>query len=200
MATKMQPIPMATEPQGKPQEEKSQAQLDYESGVAAMKNKNFGQAANAFHNAMIAYEQEEDKTGLANANDKLGDVCRESQEFEKALSYYEKAFALCEEFDDIYSIISLEDKRAQCLQGLKQYDAAIALYMDMLDRFERMRSPGSAVTILVKMADVFTEAGDLHGAIDACRTAASIHANFSHKRKAQQLLDRAAELETQLRN
>jgi len=198
MTTNQQPFPMANEPQEKPEEPKSQAQLDYESGVEALKNQDFGQAANAFHNAIIEYEQSDDKTGVANANDKLGDVCRESQELENALAYYEKAFSICEEFDDIYSLISLKDKKAQCHQGLKQYDAAIDLYMELLDQFERMRSPGSSVAILVKLADVFVESGNLQGAIDANKTAASIHSNFSHKRKAQDFLDRVTELEKQM--
>jgi len=198
MSTKPQPIPMAGGPQAKPEEEKSQAQLDYEKGVEALKSQDFGQAANAFHNALVEYEQSEDKTGIANTFDKLGDICKESQDFEKALSYYEKAYKICEEFDDMYSLISLEDKRALCHQGLQQYDAALDLFMDLIDRFEKLRSPGSAVVILLKIADVYTEAGNLEGAIDAYKTAAAIHSNFSHQRKAQDLLDKATALEQQL--
>lgn len=196
MSSTQQPLPMAQAPQAKSTEEKSQAQLDYENGVEALKQQEFGPAANAFHNAIIGYEQANDQTGLANANDKLGDLCLARQEFEKALSYYDKAYSICDEFDDIYSLISLKDKKAKCHQGLKQYAAAIELYMDLLDRFEKMRSPGSAVTILLRLAEVSQEAGDRQGAIDAYKTAASIHANFSHKRKAQELLAKAAALET----
>ena len=67
------------------EEEKSQARLDYEKGQGFMANEDLSQAANAFHNAFLGFQEEKNQHGIANAADKLGDICRERQEYDKAL-------------------------------------------------------------------------------------------------------------------
>ena len=82
-------------PQAEKQEEKTQAQQDYEAGQEFLKDEDIAQAANAFHNALIGFEQEENEHGIANASDKLGDICSERGETEKALEHFDRAYTLC---------------------------------------------------------------------------------------------------------
>ncbi len=64
----------------------------------------------SLHNALVGYEQQEKEEGIANANDKLGDVCLAQQQYEKALTYFEKAYAICKKHDDLMSILALRKK------------------------------------------------------------------------------------------
>ncbi len=69
------------------EENKSQAQLDYEQGLEHLKNNEIAEAANMFHNALIDYEQENNEHGIANVMDKLGDICYGDKDFDKALDH-----------------------------------------------------------------------------------------------------------------
>ena len=98
----------------KPQEtvetDQDQTSLDYKEGQMQLQAGNIPMAANAFHNALIGFEQKGDENGLANANDKLGDVCKAKEEFAQAIEYYQKAHAICTKSEDLFSIVSLQKK------------------------------------------------------------------------------------------
>ena len=194
-----QPLPMAAQQDCKGKEEpKDPAQTDYEEGVEFLKNKSHAQAANCFHNAMVGFDQKGDKKGMANAADKLGDICLERQEFEKALDYFEKPFSVCMEFNDVFSLLALRKKMALCHTELKQSSEAINHYLDLLDLYEQMHNPASSVDVLVKIAEIYYGDKNLQGAIDAYKTASAIHTNFKHRNHAQKLMDKAEEIEKEL--
>lgn len=100
------------EPSEEKEEEKSQARLDYEAGQEHLKNEEISQAANLFHNALIGFEQEDDEHGVANAVDKLGDICAGKEDYDGALIYYDRAYAICKKDSDSFSLFSLEKKKA----------------------------------------------------------------------------------------
>ena len=54
--------------------QKTQAQQDYEKGQELLQKREMPQAAAAFHNALVGFEQDGDENGVANASDKLGDI------------------------------------------------------------------------------------------------------------------------------
>jgi tetratricopeptide (TPR) repeat protein len=174
------------------------AQADYQQGLEFLQNGSYGQAANALHNALMGFEEKNDLEGLANANDKLGDVCLAQEQYEKAAVYYEEAYSICKKFDDLMSLLALRRKLILCHRGMKNYDAALQIYLEMLDFYEAMNNPASSVETIVGMAETYQESGDLQEAIDAYRTAADIHANFKHNTQAEKLRERARELEAQL--
>ena len=99
-------------PQEQEQESKSQAQKDYDAGQEFLKEKDVAQGANAFHNALIGFEQEGNENGIANASDKLCDICNERGETTKALEHLERAYAICHNSFDRFSLFSLEKKKA----------------------------------------------------------------------------------------
>ncbi len=176
-------------------QEKDSAQEDYQSGVDYLSKGDFSMAANAFHNALIGYEQADNQEGVANAYDKLGDLCFQRGDFDKALYYIDKIYVICEEKKDFFSILSLRKKKAACFSSLKKYSEAIALYLDLLDVYEGMQNPESAVKMILNIADIYQEKGELKNCVDAYKTAASIHANYKHPNKAAELMAKAEELE-----
>lgn len=180
------------------EEPKDPAQADYEAGKNFLGNGDMAQAANAFHNALIGFEQSNNEEGVANANSKLAEVCVAHNEFDKALAHLQKAFDICQRHDDLASLLMLRKEIAKCHRGLQQFDKAINLYLDMLDIHEKLDNPGSAVDVLVLMAETYNEMGDLANAVDAYKTAASIHTNFKHTRHAQKLLDEAKAIEEKM--
>ena len=193
-------LSLANAPDTPEKESKDPAQVDYEAGVNYLNDGNLSHAANAFHNALIGFEQNSDQPGVANANDKLGDLCRQRNEFEKALAYYEKSYKICEEKKDSFSLISLRKKNALCYIGLKQYDQAIEINLDLLEHYQKGNNPGSTVEVLQKLADIYYDKNELKACIDAYKTAASIHANFGHLNQAGKLTEKAAEIEKKLKS
>ena len=163
-----------------------------------LNNRSYGQAANALHNALMGFREKKDQEGLANANDKLGDVCVAQEQFDKAASYYEEAYGICKKFDDLMSLLALRKKLVVCHRGMKNYDAALQIYLEMLDFYEAMNNPSSTVETIIGMAEIYREKGDLRNAIDSYRTAANIHANYNHMRQAEKLRTMADELEALL--
>ena len=109
----MTDIPMHQKQEETQEEEKTQAQQDYEAGQEFLKDNDLGQAANAFHNALIEYEQEKNENGIANASDKLGDICSQKGDFEKALEHFDRAYKICEKHSDRFSLFSIEKKNRQ---------------------------------------------------------------------------------------
>ncbi|MFW5905976.1 MAG: tetratricopeptide repeat protein, partial [Desulfobia sp.] len=93
------------------QEDKSQAQLDYEQGLEHLENEELTLAANMFHNALIGYELDDNEHGIANAAARLGDVCHHNQEYDKALEHYERAYKICQKESDRFSLFTLEQKQ-----------------------------------------------------------------------------------------
>lgn len=170
------------------------AQIDYQQGRGFFENGDYSQAANAFHNALIGFEQSGNEEGGANANDKLGDICLSRKEYDKALAYFEKARSICQRLDDLMSVLSLKKKIARCYRGRKECEAAAKIYFELLDVYERINNPGSTVDTIILLAETYEESGDLEKAADAYRTAASIHANFNHPKQAKELQDKAAAL------
>lgn len=170
------------------------SQAEYEEGQGFLKNNEAAQAANAFHNALLGFEEDGDEKGVANASDKLGDICLARQDFAMAISHFEKAYGICDKEADDFSLIALQQKIARARRGLHQYDAAIAIYLDLLAAFQQFNNPAQAVAILETMVDTYLEMGERAKAADALRAAAGIHASFKHDRQAQQLLARADDL------
>lgn len=176
-------------------EEKSQAQLDYEAGQEFLKNLESAQAANAFHNALIAFELEDNEIGIANAADKLGDICAKRGDVAMALSHYDRAYAVCQKQADRFSLFSIEKKKAKLMYDAKDYDQAIRLYSDILNEYSALRNPQGSVDTLETLAEIYLAKGEKSKAADSYRTAAAIHKNFRHDRHAEKLLLKATEVE-----
>ena len=177
------------------EEEKSQARLDYEQGQEFMSNGDLSLAANAFHNALLGFQNENDQHGIANAADKLGDICRERKEYDKALDHYDTTYRICEADFDRYSLFSIEKKRAAVAREMKKYDEAIQMYLDILDEYNGQNNPQGSVDTMETMAEIYLEMGDRTRAADAYRVIASIHKNFNHPNFAERFLKKAEETE-----
>lgn len=181
--------------QDQPQENSSQAQQDYEAGQKFLKDNDIPQAANAFHNALIGFEQEDNENGIANASDKLADICTEQGETLKALEHLERAYAICHKNFDRFSLFSLERKKAGLIYKNGDLAKAIELYLNILDEYGALRNPQGSVETLETMAEIYLKQGEKEKAADAYRTAASIHKNFKHLPQAEELLAKAAAAE-----
>lgn len=175
------------------EEEKSQAQLDYEEGQKFLDNNSISLAANMFHNALIGFEHEKNDKGIAQASDKLGDICLNSKEHENALKHYDRAFSICHEQGDAFSLSALDRKKAKLYASWGKYDKAISMYLDIIDECNAMKNPKGTVDALELLAQVYIDAGKRDMAADCYRTAASIHQNFKHKRHAETFLKKAEE-------
>lgn len=176
-------------------EEKSQAQLDYEAGQEFLKNLEPAQAANAFHNALIAFELEGNENGIANAADKLGDICATRGDVATALIHYDRAYAICQKHSDRFSLFAIEKKKAKLMYDAKDYDQAIRLYSEVLDEYGALRNPQGSVDTLETLAEIYLTKGDKSRAADAYRTVAAIHKSFKHSRHAEKFLEKAAQVE-----
>jgi tetratricopeptide (TPR) repeat protein len=184
-----------TKSQQEQQEAKTQAQQDYEAGQEFMKNGDAAQAANAFHNALIGFEQEGNENGIANASDKLGDICAERGEIEKALENLERAFVICSKHSDRFSLFTLERKKAKLIYQRGDLDEAVKLYLDILDEYSALRNPQGSVDTLETLAEIYLKKDEKEKAADAYRIAASIHKDFKHQKHADELLAKAAAAE-----
>ena len=181
--------------EAKEEEEKTQGQLDYESGIEFLKNLEKAQAANAFHNALIEFEKEENTHGMANASDKLGDICAERGDVEAALTHYDRAYEICKKESDRFSLFSIEKKKAKLMMDAKEYDKAIEMYLDVLDEYSALRNPQGSVDTLDILAELYISAGDTTKAADSYRMAASIHKSYKHNRIAEKYMQKAEEIE-----
>ena len=176
-------------------EEKDPAQADYDKGKELLESGDQAMAAALFHNAFVGFEESGNEAGMANAADKLGDVCMARRDFEKALLHFQKSFEICAKLDDPFSLLSLRKKMAVANRSLCKYEKAVSIYMDILDLYSAHNNPEGAVSILEELSTTYLEYDDRPRAADALRTAASIHANFKHARIAAKLREKAQQIE-----
>lgn len=176
-------------------QQKTQAQQDYEKGVAFLKDKDLSQAAAAFHNALVGFEQDADENGMANAADKLGDICLEKKEFAKAMIYFDRAYEICLRHTDRFSLFCLERKKARVYDEAGDYQKAIEAYVDVVDEFNALRDPQGAVAALETMAEIYLKMSNKVQAADCYRTIASIHKHFKHSNISLTYMDKAAAIE-----
>lgn len=177
------------------EKQKSQAQKDYEKGQEHLKNKDTAQAAAAFHNALIGFDQDADDNGIANASDKLGDICLEKKEFSKAIAYFDKAYAICKRHTDRFSLFTLERKMARLYEESGDYTKAIAAYVEIIDEFNALRDPRGAVETLETLAEVYLKLAEKTKAADCYRTIASIHKHYKHNNFYANYMEKAAAIE-----
>jgi tetratricopeptide (TPR) repeat protein len=168
---------------------------DYEKGQEFLKSGDLSQAANACHNALLDYEQHNDEGGVANASDKLGDICLQREDYATALKHFQRAYSICEKAKDLFSLISLKKKMVGIYRQQENFEAAIATTLDLLDIFRSFKNPKRSVEVLESLADLYLAKGDRAKAADAYRTAAAIHDNFKHPRLAEQLREKATAAE-----
>jgi tetratricopeptide (TPR) repeat protein len=171
------------------------AQAQYEEGKEFLEKKELAQAALAFHNALLAFEEKDDQNGIANAANQLGHVCLERQDYEMALKHYQRAWDICEKQDDPMSLIALSQRLVLVHQGLKQYPEAVKLCLDMLESYNLNNNPQGVVDTLERLVGVYIEMGDIAKAADGYRTIASIHAKYKHKNIAERFMEKAQALE-----
>ena len=171
------------------------ARRDYIQGREEYTAGDFTAAAVSFHNALRGFEEQGDQLGVANASDRLGDTCMAREEYEMALDHYKRAREICEKEEDSFSILALHKKMAICFRKLERLDESLELIHDMLEHYQLTKNPQGVVDTLTVMAEVFIQQGRIAQAADAFRTISSIHANFKHKRLAEEFARRAADLE-----
>ena len=169
---------------------------EYEEGLRFLEQFEYGQAAVALHNALVGYEQRQDETGIANASNQLGHVCLFRNDYEGALKHYQRALVIVEKANDRMSSLAVLNKIITAQKGLKKYDKAIAVCLDMLDLYQDNRDPQGTVGTLEVMAEIYLEDGQKAKAADAYKTIGSIHKNFRHDTMAAQYLEKATQLGT----
>jgi len=172
-------------------------QAEYDDGIAFLKEKDFAQAAVAFHNALRGYEEKKHQDGIANASNQLGNVCLERGEFEKAKKHYQRAWDICDRFEDPMSLLALSMQLVVVHRGLNDNTAALNLCFDMLDTHSSNNNPQGTVATMETIADIYMAMGDKAKVADTYRTIASIHANYKHKNIAEKFMARARELEAE---
>lgn len=175
--------------------ELSQAETDYEKGKVLLEKGEAAQAAAAFHNALLSFEEEKNERGVARAADQLGDVCLQCKDLAAARKHFLRGLAICEELKDHHSVLLLKRKLVAIARAQEDHGAAVALYHELLDIYNDNNNPAGAVQALEELAEVYVKRGEDSRGADAYRTAAAIHANFKHRRHAEDLLARAAKLE-----
>ncbi len=176
-------------------QELSQAETDYRKGKEFLEGNDQGRAAASFHNALRGFEQDNDEKGVARASDQLGDVCVLREEYDAALSHFNRACAICEKFNDPYSVLAVKKKMLAPFQASGRFVEAVELSFDLLEMYQANNNPAGTVEILEMLADVYVEMGEKESAADAYRTAASIHANFKHDRQSLELEEKARAIE-----
>lgn len=131
---------------------------------------------------------------MANAVDKLGDICAGKEDYDGALIYYDRAYAICKKDSDSFSLFSLEKKKAHVFYMAKKYQDAVTMYLDIIDEYQAMRNPQGTIDTVEILANVYVAMGDKEKAADSYRLAASIHKNYKHKRHAEAFLKKADEV------
>ncbi|NOQ45132.1 MAG: tetratricopeptide repeat protein [Desulfobulbaceae bacterium] len=174
--------------------EKDPAKKDYIEGREFYTAGNYTMAAQSFHNAMKGFEEQGNEQGVANASDRLGDVCLARDQYELAIDNFQRAYAICEKEEDSFSSLSLNKKIAIAHRELGQLDQSLEILYDMLDHYQLTRHPKGVVDILIVLAEIYVKQGKTEKAVEAYRTVSSIHGNFKHKRLSEDFARRAEEL------
>jgi tetratricopeptide (TPR) repeat protein len=180
---------------GQDQDADNPAKKDYLEGRKLYGNGEYAQAAIAFHNALLAFEEQGNQAGVANASDRLGDACLARDEYAMAIANYQRASAICEKEDDSFSVLALNKKMAVAYRKLGDQAKALELLYDMLEHYRLTNNPKGAVETLTAIAETYSEQGEHLKAADTFRSVASIHARFKHPRLAEEFNQRAASLE-----
>jgi len=170
------------------------AREEYDRGCQFMENHDLAQAANSFHNALLDYKERNDSKGIANASDKLAEVCLEREEYAKALPHLERAMSICDQANDELSLTALRKKQARALDGIGEPAKALEVYLVLLETYKAFQDPGSAVRTLEAISKAHLAMNDREKAADALFTAAAIHRNFKHTRHATELEGRGKEI------
>lgn len=168
---------------------------DYKAGREFFSKGELAQAAMAYHNALRGFEEQGDEQGVANCFDRLGDVCVAREEYQMGLEHFQRAYAICEKEHDIFSMVSLNRKKAGILKRLGELDKALELLFDIFDHYAQLRDPKGTVEILEVISEVYVEMGENSKAADTLKTIAGIHANFKHTRLASEFTERAQMVE-----
>lgn len=176
-------------------EELKLARADYDQGKSMLEKGDVVLAAAGFHNALVGFEQCGDENGVANASAQLASVCLAREDYEGAIRNCQRAYAICERNKDLASINFLQKMQVTAQRRLKHFDEAARITLSILDTYGGLNNPEGAVATLEDLADIYVEMGQKGKAADALRTAASIHANFSHARQATLLHERADQLD-----
>lgn len=191
--------PLADIKQAEQKEEKKRSsdpiQAEYDDGVAFLKEKELTQAAVAFHNALRGYEEKKHQDGIANASNQLGNVCLEKGDFAAAQGHYQRAWNICERFDDPMSLLALSVQLVVVHRGVGENDKALELCFSMLDTHNLNNNPQGTVSTMETIADIYVSQDDNGKAADTYRTIASIHKNFKHNSIAEKYMDRAKVLD-----
>ena len=179
----------------KPAEAEDQAVADYNKGKELRAAGDDSQAALFFHNALVEYEQKGDDKGVANACDQLGDICAGREEHEKAIIHYQRALAICDRENDMFSIIALQKKMAVCQIVLQRFTEAVKIYLNVIDIYAGYNNPAGTVATMEQLAKLYLEMGERQKSADTYRTIASIHKNFKHNTHAQEFMEKAEQVE-----
>ena len=146
---------------------------------------------------MRGYEEKKHQDGIANASNQLGNVCLEKGDFEKAKDHYQRAWAICDRFEDPMSLLALSMQLVVVHRGLNDNAKALELCFDMLDTHNLNNNPQGTVTTMETIADIYLAQDEKIKAADTYRTIASIHSNYKHKKIAEKFITRAKELEAE---
>ena len=176
------------------EDNRSQAQIDYEEGRGYVERGEPALAAVALHNALLGFEEENNQEGIANASNQFGHACLMRQEYDKALAHYQRAWEICESLQDPMSLLAIAKQLVEVHKGLKDFSKATELCFYLLDSYQQNNDPKNSVDVLEILADVYIAAGELEKAADAYKTAGSVHANFGHDKIAEGLRQKAAGL------
>ena len=168
----------------KPEKEQTVSQIDYDKGKELLEKEQYSEAAINFHNALKGFEEAGDRYGVANASDRLGDVCLAKKEYKMAIDNYLRALEIIRKDEDSWSELSLNKKMAKAHEGLGELSKALELMFDVSEHYSLTRNPKGTVETLEEIGRLFEVAGEKEKAADAYRTVASVHRNFKHKNMA----------------
>jgi len=200
MSDQLQPVgsigPAAENKNQEDEALKDPAKADYKAGRDFLKQGEYAQAAVSFHNALKGFEEQGDAQGIANASDRLGDVCLAREEYTKAMDHFQRAFEICLKGNDDFSLVALNKKIAGIHKRLGEFDKAQKILFDLFDHYSQFRDAQGTVEILEVIAEVYTEQGENQKAADTLRTIAGIHANYKHSRHARKFEEQAQLLES----
>lgn len=177
----------------KEEEEKTQAQQDYEQGMSFINDKETAQAAASFHNAIVGFEQDKDDNGVANACMRLADICL-GDDLDKALQFCMRAKKICSASEDTFSLICIKETEAKAYSQWQKYAEAIKLYIELVEDYNITRNPQGAVNSLETMAELYLKDDNKDKAADCYKTIASIHKSFKHVTYYQRYLKKSEDL------